>query len=135
MKLLQNIRAWFSKNIDIKTYLVEVMPRAWYEQRDVGGMRITLKFVKTTKRFGKAKEETKVETFNNYHSRQGKFQYNPPYVPGPNAHSEDEMWHWIGVWEDCEKYPFAPVNTPWLQQIIDNWIKENKLDCGGEWKR
>lgn len=41
MKLIQSIQKWFSKKIDIKTYLVEIMPRAWYENRDVGGMRIT----------------------------------------------------------------------------------------------
>lgn len=133
MKIIQNIKSWLSKKVDVKTYLVEVMPRAWHEQRNVGGMRITLRFVKTTKRFGRVKIEEKTETFNNYHDRKGKFTYNPTYVPGPDARSEDEMWHWIGVWNDCETYPFAPVTTHWLQQIIDNWIKENKLDCGGEW--
>ena len=102
--------------------MVEVMPRALKEKRSVGGMLITMKFVKTITRFGRTKVLTEIETFNNYHGRRGNFTYNPPYVPDKDSHTEDSLWHAMLCWEDCTNYPFANVTTPFLQQIIDDWF-------------
>lgn len=134
MKLLNKLSEWFKKKIKVDYYLVEVMPRAWYERRDVGGMRITMRFVKTITQFGRTKTEAKTETFNNYHDHRGNFTFNPTYVPAEDAHGEDELWHSILVWEDCEKYPFCRVTTPFLRGVIDDWFKKEGITCGGEWK-
>lgn len=132
--MFNKIKNWFKKQINVDYYLVEVMPRTWYENRNVGGMRITLKFVKTIKQFGKVKTITQKETFNNYHDIRGNFMYNPPYVPNEDAHTEDELWHSILVWRDCKEYPFCKVSTPYLQRLIDEWIEKNKIECNGQWK-
>lgn len=128
MKIIFKLKNLFSvKTTDIKYYLVEVMPRAIYENSNRGGVRITIKFQKTVTRFGKSNVLTDVVTFNNYHAAERDaygdriFTYNPPYVRSEDSHSEDAIWHSIMVWRDCESYPFAPITTHQLNLWIDEW--------------
>ena len=132
--MITKIKNFLKKNESIKYYLIQVMPRAWYEQRSVGGMRITMKFVKTITRFGKTKVVEQIETFNNYHHRQHKFTYNPPYEPTEISHSDDKYYHAMWVWNDCENYPFAPITTEFLRNVIDDWFKKQNIAGGGSWK-
>ena len=90
-------------------------------------MQITVIFEKTITRFGRTKVAKETITFNNWHNGRGRFQYNPPYVPDKDAHGEDSLWHAIGVWNDCEEYPFAPITTRQLQIWIDDWLKNNTI--------
>ncbi len=115
----------FKKQEDVKVFIVNVIPRAIYEHSKKGGMRITLRFEKTIKRFWRTEIINDTVTFNNYHGRGGGFTYNPPYVPMEDAHSEDELWHAL-VYRDCEEYPMFPVTTKWINKVIDNWYEENK---------
>lgn len=125
MSIIKKLSLPFKKQEDLKIFLVNVTPRAVYEHSNKGGIRITLKFVKTTKRFWITKTLTDTVTFDNYHRHDGKFAYNPPYIPFEDAHSEDELWHAL-VKQDCEDYPWMKVTTKWLNEIIDKWYEENK---------
>jgi len=113
--MIQKVKEFFSKKESVQYYADEIMPRALREKRSVGGMRITMRFVKTIKQFGKTKVETQVETFDNYHCHRGTFRYNPP------CDGNYDGWEYL-YFEDCEKYPFAPVTTEFLQTVIDDWF-------------
>ena len=102
------------------------MPRAWKEKRDVGGMLITMRFVKTFKRFGFTTITTATETFDNFHNSNRRFSYSCP-EPGYDG------WGLLNR-EDCEEYKFAPINSKYLRDVIDKWFVENNITDGGEWK-
>lgn len=140
MKVLTKIKEAFStKTTDVKYFVMDVTPRAVYENSNRGGVRITVKFQKTITRFGRSKVLSDVVTFNNYHTREKNalgerlFTYNPQYVPREDAHIEDSLWHSIMVWDNCEDYPFAPITTHQLNLWIDEWAMKNvcfSCPCG-----
>lgn len=112
---------FFRKKEDVKAYLVNVQARAEKEQRSVGGMLITIRFVKTTKQFGKTTVIEDVVTFDNYHDGRGRFMYE--YDPSL-----------FGFYHHCEDYPLMSVTTQWLQEIIDKWFVDRGIVVGGTWK-
>ena len=122
--------SFFKRKNSFEYFLVDAAFRAVRYQENKGGAFITIRFKKTSTFLGRTTITEETVEFNNFHTREKDaygnrlFTYNPPYVSSGNAeHWEDSIWHSIGVWNNCESYPFAPITTRQLNLWLDAWEK------------
>ena len=127
--MFNSIRRFFAGHSSIKyeIFWVKTRNQLYRTTRYSGGLAIKMRFTKKTSRFGATRTEVVEETFDNWHSRKGIFTYCPDPYGGDGWGA---FYH-----NDCEQFPFAPVNTQYLREQIDLWAIKNGIVFTGPWKQ
>jgi len=140
MKLFQKLTLIFTKNFykkQIKEYFCVLDVRD-YPRADWTGLRIKIKLVRETTRFGLTDIESEIVNYDNVHRRksENRFFTYCPYTDDRTYMSKLEFNHegWGYLYNnDSTEHSFMKLSKKDIEKAVDEYWERNGITVAGNW--